>query len=370
MMHHKTDTLVLSSQDVQRVVSQIGLNSIMDELIDQLEMGIRAFDPSWTEIPARSGFSYERPHSGLVEWMPLYTRGGHVMLKIVGYHPRNPRRFSLPSILSTISAYDSETGHLSVVMDGVLLTALRTGAASAVASRVLASPESSILGLLGCGAQAVTQLHGLSRVFELRKVLIYDIDPDAVDSFQERTKMLGLEIEFISAGVEEVVENADILCTATSIDIGTGPLFDGIETKEHLHINAVGSDFPGKIEVPKDFLKQSFVCPDFYDQAVKEGECQQLDPNEIGAGLLEVVRDPSAFLHIRNQRSVFDSTGWALEDRIGLELFLGHAMEMELGRMIPIETISNYSKSPLDFLSDESENSSENPKPEFLIAAS
>ena len=81
------------------------------------------------KIPARSGFNYNVPQLGLIEWMPLYQVGSKVTIKIVGYHPKNPKIFGLPTILSSISQYDTITGHLLGLADGVLLTALRTGAA-------------------------------------------------------------------------------------------------------------------------------------------------------------------------------------------------------------------------------------------------
>ena len=88
-------------------------------------------------------------------------------------------RGSLPTIIATIGAYDAVTGHMLALTDGTFATALRTGAASGVASRVLARPESSVLGLIGCGAQAITQLHGMLRSFDIRQVLYHDVDSGA-----------------------------------------------------------------------------------------------------------------------------------------------------------------------------------------------
>lgn len=354
----KTDnnaTLVLSSQDAQKIVAHFGLNEIMDSLIARLISTFRNFSPKQTDIPARAGFHYEKPSAGLVEWMPLHSLGQEVMIKMVGYHPTNPNGHKLPTILSTVSCYDTQTGHLSGLMDGVLLTAFRTGAASAVASRYLAHADSKVLGLIGCGAQSITQLHAISRVFGLEKVLVYDKDERAVSSFAERCAVLDLNLAVEPTDMEKVVIGSDILVTATSIDVGAGPLFDGLETKPHLHINAVGSDFPGKVEVPLSFLKNSFVCPDFLDQALIEGECQQLDKKDIDAGIVEVVRDPAAFSFVKKQRSVFDSTGWALEDYVAMELFMEHARELGLGQFIEIEHIPEDVKNPYDFMGQFSE---------------
>lgn len=117
-------------------------------------------------------------------------KGEKFFIKVVGYHPSNPSKFNLPTIISTISEYDTNSGHLCAVIDGVLATAIRTGAASAVASKLMAHPESSTLGLIGCGTQAVTQLQALSLCFKIERVLIYDIDPNALSSFEKRCSAL------------------------------------------------------------------------------------------------------------------------------------------------------------------------------------
>lgn len=346
----KTKTTILSSHDVNSIVSAYGLDRLMDTLIERTYKSIKDYNPEQTEIPIRSGFNYNTDLPGLVEWMPVHEKGKEVVIKVVGYHPRNPKAFQLPTILSSISSYDTNTGHLKGLADGVLLTALRTGAASAVATKLLAKEDSSVLGLIGCGAQSVTQLHALSRIFSIKKVLIFDIDSEALNSFHERISMLDLDIEIIKASIENILKESDIVCTETSIDVGSGPLFKNLETSPHLHINAVGSDFPGKIEVPIDFLRESLVCPDFLEQAKIEGECQQLLDSEIGPSLSELVKQSENFNYAKSQKTVFDSTGWALEDQIVMDLFLDLASEYNIGHEIAIENISKDAKNPYNFM--------------------
>ncbi len=350
MLRKKQKTLILTGDDVISIVEKFGLNQLMDSLIDRLTSTIENFDTSKTEIPIRSGFSYKSENPGLVEWMPVHQKGKEVVIKIVGYHPKNPENFNLPTILSSISSYDTNTGHLKGIADGVLLTALRTGAASAVASNCLAKPDSSILGLIGCGAQAVTQLHALSRVFELSKVMIYDIDQSTMNSYAERISMLDLEIAIEFSTIEEIIEKSDIVCTETSIEVSTGPLFEHNTNKPHLHINAIGSDFPGKTELPLAILRNSFVCPDFLEQAKIEGECQQLNDSEIGSDLVEVVKKSDIFKNLQSEMSVFDSTGWALEDQVVMDLFLDIACEHGIGLEIAIENVTEDAKNPYHFL--------------------
>ncbi len=343
-------TLVLEGQDVQAIVQHVGLNALMDELIRRLNLAVKEFDPGRTIVPVRSGFNYQEPHEGLLEWMPLLQVGNRSIIKIVGYHPRNPESYALPTILSTVSAYDTKSGHLEAMVDGVLLTALRTGAASAVASRYLANPESSTLGIIGCGAQAVTQLHALSRVFPIKKVIVYDISEDAMASFEARISILELDIPVELADPIKVVEAADILVTATTVEVGGRPLFGIPTTKPHLHINAVGSDFPGKVELPLELLKKSTVCPDFPEQAKKEGECQSLEDHEIGPDWITVIQNPANYHHLKSSLTVFDSTGWPPEDLVLFDLFLEYAKELGLGSAIDLELIATDAKNPYDFL--------------------
>ena len=350
MLEKKERTLVLSSDDVVEIVSKFGIDKLMDELIERLQKAVFEYDSKRIDIPIRSGFNYKAAHTGLIEWMPVHKKGEEVIIKVVGYHPGNPNNFSLPTILSSISSYDTRTGHLLGIADGVLLTALRTGAASAVASRFLAHPESSVLGLIGCGAQSITQLHGLSRLFDIKKIMICDIDPMVVNSFYDRVSVLNLNTEIVTASAEEIIESSDILCTQTSIEVGEGPLFDHFQAKPYLHVNAVGSDFPGKIELPLSLLHESLVCPDFLQQAKIEGECQKLEADEIGPDWVKLIQNYDQYENDKYRLTVFDSTGWALEDQVVLDLFLDLAKEFRIGLEVPIENISEDAKNPYHFL--------------------
>ena len=143
------NTELFTQQDLAHIVSQVGLDRIMDDTIEALSAALRDFDPRSHITPVRDGFSYQEPEVGLLEWMPAMKSGEAITIKMVGYHPANPLRRGMPTILSTVLCFDINSGHLRAVFDGNFLTAIRTGAASAVASRVLARPDSSILGLIG-----------------------------------------------------------------------------------------------------------------------------------------------------------------------------------------------------------------------------
>jgi len=277
---------------------------------------LQSYHPDEVKIPMRSGFNYEKPVTGLIEWMPLYHKGNDVVIKVVGYHPDNPSKRNLPTIISSISAYCTKTGHLKGIIDGVLPTAL----------------------------------HALSRVFDFEKILIFDTDKFAINSFTERTSSLQLNAPIEMSNITKIIEQSDVVCTATSIGVGEGPLFNGTISQPHLHINAVGADFPGKVEIPLSFLQESFVCPDFKLQALVEGECQRLDEKYIGPDWVQVIQNQQDYTKYQNKKTVFDSTGWALEDWVVTDLFMEYAVELGLGTEVELESISEDAKSPYEFV--------------------
>ncbi len=345
------ETNILTASDIHKIVRRVGLNQLMQEMIGRLTTALQSFDFETIVIPERTGFTYALPQPGLIEWMPVMHSGQQATIKIVGYHPTNPQLHDLPTIISTVSAYDTTTGHLLGLADATFLTALRTGAASAVASQVLAAPDSSVIGLIGAGAQALTQLHALNQIFEVDRVLVYDIDSNVSRGFLDRAAFMNLEIVPIGAeNLPQLVQTADIICTATSVAIGAGPVFADTDVQPWLHINAVGSDFPGKFEVPVSLLRRSLVCPDFREQAIKEGECQQLAVDEVGPTLVELVSHPAQFKQAQQSVSVFDSTGWALEDQIAMQLMLEYADDFGLGTSLKLECIDGDVRNPYEFM--------------------
>lgn len=331
------ETLVLGQSDIHRIVRLAGRDRIMDEMVERLHAAFVAAAEGRTSTPARQGFLTGRHRTGVLEWMPHHDPGTAVTIKTVSYAPENPGLFGLPTILGSIARFDDETGHMLALSDGVLPTAIRTGAASAVATRLLAHPESRVVGLIGAGAQAVTQLHGLSRVLPVEEVLVHDISAGHAASFRQRAEFLGLDVRVVS--LEEVETRADVICTATSVDVGCGPVLTGKGLKPHVHINAVGADLPGKIEIPLAVLKDAFVCTDHLEQAQREGECQQLALEDIGGTLPELCSDPSTAVSARTSRSVFDSTGFALEDHVAFDVFYEFAQHFGVGQRIHLESV-------------------------------
>ncbi|MEM9514462.1 MAG: ornithine cyclodeaminase family protein [Actinomycetota bacterium] len=332
------DTLVLGAADVAAIVDQVGRDELIDLMIARLRARCAEHSAGTTEVRARDGFRYDKPDLGLVEWMPTHEAGGPVVVKMVGYHPANPVQRDLPSVIATSSMWDTDTGHLVALADATLLTALRTGAASALATDVLANDGPITLGIVGLGAQAVTQLHAISRVRSIERVIALDTDLDVAASFPQRVAFCGVPVEVAEPErADTIAAEVDVLCTCTSVDLDAGPVIGDTTPRPGLHVNAVGADFPGKLELPGALLSDAFVVPDIVDQCVLEGECQQVPRERIGPPLAEIVRDQPEHRSRRNDVTVFDSTGWAVEDDVALRLLVECAQERGIGRRIPIE---------------------------------
>lgn len=348
-------TRLIETSDLAQVVSEIGIDALLDRLIDTLATGFASLQPGQAPAPPRTGLHYQQPDLGLLEWMPALS-ASEASLKMVGYHPTNPAQRGLPSILSSICLFETDSGHLKGIMDGTFLTALRTGAMSALATRLLAAPrQSAVLGIIGCGSQAVTQAHALSRIAPIGRILACDINPKVALSFAARLSFLDISVQIVPhEKMDTLPPQADILCTCTSEAPGRGPLFADFQDRSGLHINAVGSDFPQKFELPLALLKRAKVVPDFREQARAEGECQQLEESDIGPDLATLLRQPSLCEPWREQLTVFDSTGHAYADFLAAKLLFSCAESMNLGREIEVESVPSDPLNPYCFLQHKS----------------
>ncbi|MFZ9017897.1 MAG: hypothetical protein ACO23O_12995, partial [Ilumatobacteraceae bacterium] len=185
-------------------------------------------------------------------------------------------------------------------------------------------------------AQAVTQAHAISRIRSIERILAFDVDDDVATSFADRVRFLGVDVELLDRA-DAVLGVVDVLCTCTSVDIGAGPVVSDDRHRSGLHVNAVGADFPGKTELPRTMLERAFVVPDVTSQCRAEGECQQLDTELIGPELAELVRSPELAAPHRRRLSVYDSTGWAVQDAVALELAVELAERLGIGEPMQLE---------------------------------
>lgn len=203
------DLLYLSTEDVQRV----GLPIV--DVIDAVEAAFAEKAKGGAEMPPKPGI--HPMQDAFIHAMPAYLRSMKVAgMKWVSGFPENKGR-GLPYISGLIVLNDHETGLPTCVMDASWVTAKRTAAATAVAAKHLASPDSAVFGMMGCGVQGRTNLEANDAMFGLERVLAYDIDKEVATKYASDMKMAyGLEVK-VAAGPKEVVEGSDIIVTAGPI---------------------------------------------------------------------------------------------------------------------------------------------------------
>jgi len=254
--------------------------------------------------------------------MPAFLKHpGTCGLKWVNVHPHN-RRLGLPTVMAVLLINDPKTGFPLAVMDGLWLTKVRTAAAAAVAARALARPESRIVGLVGCGAQADAQLEALALSFRLRRVKVWGAAKGEAQRFCRRMRAHFPRIDFEPCNtIAACAGRVDILVTLTP---SRKPLVRRVAPGTH--INAIGADAPGKQELHPDLLKDAVVIVDEREQAIHGGELNvpvtrgQYDPRRIRGTIGEVLVGKRKGRMHPTQITLFDSTGIAIHD-----VALGHA---------------------------------------------
>ncbi len=226
------------------------------------------------------------------------------------------------------------------ILAATYLTALRTGAASAVATRYLVRDDAMTVGLIGAGVQARFQLEGMAEVMHrISRVLVWAPGFDR----QRRDRLVReLRMEFPAVevrGVEEVAQaaSAEVICTTTPSTI---PLVPDEALSPGTHINAVGADGPGKQELDPSTLRRARVVVDEWVQAVHGGEVNvplargEITEAGIAGSLSEVLAGAIPGRTSDEEITVFDSTGLALEDIAVASLAYQRAREKEIGRYV------------------------------------
>jgi ornithine cyclodeaminase/alanine dehydrogenase-like protein (mu-crystallin family) len=188
----------------------------MADIIEAVEAGFREKGEGRTEMPPKPGI---HPGGGdnFIHAMPAYIpRLGSAGVKWVAGYPGNQAR-GLPYITGLLILNDPETGLPLSVMDCAWITAKRTGAATAVAARYLARPDSATLGVLGCGVQGRNNAEALKVLFPLKRLLAYDAFPESAKRFaREMAEQLGVEATAVSEP-RQAVAGCDVVVTAGPI---------------------------------------------------------------------------------------------------------------------------------------------------------
>ncbi len=319
--------LYLSQSDVEAV------GVTMAQVIEALETAFREKGEGRVEMPPKPGI---HPGGGdnFIHAMPAYIPAlRSAGIKWVGGFPENPKR-GLPYITGLLILNDVETGLPLAVMDCVWITGKRTGAATAIAAKYLARPESSVVGVLGCGVQGRTNVEALNVLFPLERVMAYDVNPQAAQRYADDIRrQLGLQVTIVDTP-RQAVSGCDMVVTA-------GPILK----KPHATIKAGWLDegaFASLVDFdsywhPAAMQEADKFCTDDvaqlrYYQSV--GYFQGIPP--VYADLGELVTGQKPGRESPTERTMTANLGLALDDMAVAPLIYRQAVEKGIGTWLPL----------------------------------
>ena len=319
--------LYISQEDV------VSVGLTMTEIIETLEVAFREKGRGNTEMPPKPGI-HPGGEDNFIHAMPAYIPALNAAgVKWVSGFPGNQKK-GLPYIAGLLILNDPETGIPISVMDCVWITAVRTGAATALSARHLARPESSVVGVLGCGVQGRTNLEALNTLFPLKRVMAYDVNTEAVRGYADEIGSR-LNLEVIPVGIpREAVTGCDIVVTAGPIlksphaTIQTGWLDEGafaslVDFDSYWH--------PDAMQAAAKFCTDDTPQLRQYQQM---GYFQNIP--EIHADLGELVTGQKPGRETSAERTLTANLGLAIDDMAVAPIIFRKAVEKELGTWLPL----------------------------------
>lgn len=312
-------TLVLTKEEVRSVLT-------MEAAVAAVERVFAAHGRGETVMPTKVYLPLPK-YAGDFRAMPAYFEGS-AGVKWVNAHPENPVRHGLPAVLAMYILSDPATAAPLAVMDGTLLTAFRTGAAAAVATRHLGPSGPKTIGFIGCGVQSRMLLAAHRVVCGAFEAVGADLSSEAAERF---AKEAGGRV-----GTLADAAGCDVICTMTP---SRGPIVAREWVRPGAHLNAMGADAPGKQELDPRILLEAKVVLDDLEQACESGEVNvPLHDGRYRRGLIhgtlgEVVAGLKKG-RVGNETTVFDSTGLAVQDVAVARVVYDEARRRSLGREI------------------------------------
>ncbi len=304
-----SDTLLLKRSEV---ASLLGIGECMDAVEHAFKMRAmgEAAAPGILGIHASDGGFHIK--AGI-----LHLQRPYFVAKINANYPMNPKRHGLPTIQGVIAVSDASNGRLLALMDSTEITTIRTGAATGVAAKYLARPDSKTATIVGCGNQGKISLHALMNIFKLEKIYVYDIDPSVANRFiKELSKEFSISIEGV-AQIDLAMRETDICVTCTP----SKKYFLRQEiVKPGTFVAAIGSDNEDKQELDPRLLASNKVVVDLLEQASKIGELHHaidsgiMSRDQVYAELGDIIAGKKKGRVSSDEIIIFDSTGTALQD--------------------------------------------------------
>jgi ornithine cyclodeaminase/alanine dehydrogenase-like protein (mu-crystallin family) len=286
-----TDIVVLDEPAVQQRLHYQDLIPAIAQALAALSSG-KVVQPVRTVLPVA-------PHQGFFAVMPAYADGGALGAKLVTFYPKN---VGIHTHHALIVMFRAETGEPLAVLDGRLITEMRTAAASAVATERLARADASVLAILGSGVQAKSHLAALRHVRSFKEVRVWS--PRNAAAFAQRHGVKA------AATAADAVRGADVVVVAAN---ATTPVLQGRWLAPGTHVNAIGATRPEWRELDDDLVKTARIFVDSREAALRESGdviAAQSEVTEIGA----VVAGTSPGRRSAQEITLFKSVGVAVED--------------------------------------------------------
>ncbi len=315
---HTTRPPAIRSQlRATRLLSQADVDALIDmrAAMRVIEHAFRAQGQGQISMPPKVYLTL--PDGGDFRAMPAAMSHPPASgIKWVNVHPNN-RAKGLPTVMALAILNDPSTGFPLAVIDGVSITRLRTGAAAGVAARALARRDSRTAALVGCGAQAFTQLEALAHAFRLRRVAVWGAASGEAARFARAAGRVARCPIVPAPDIKTCVADADLIVTITP---SRAPLVMRPWVKPGAHVNAVGADAPGKQELDPALLRDATIVVDEREQAIHGGELNVpisrglFSPDAIHGTLADVLLRRVRGRTRDDEITVFDSTGIAVHD--------------------------------------------------------
>ncbi|MFK8054143.1 MAG: ornithine cyclodeaminase [Woeseiaceae bacterium] len=315
--------LLLEKEDVRELVSRIGLDNLIEDVIRCL----REDYGRWDDFDKSPRVANHYPH-GVIELMPVSDKDAYSFKYVTG-HPQNPAEGKL-----TVAAFgalaEARNGYPLMVSEMTLLTAIRTAATSVFAAQLLANQDVKTMALIGTGCQAEFQSYGFYHSFGITEIRYYDVDKAAMQKYADNMK--GHPLKLVACdSVDEACEGAGIISTVTA-DKANRTVVSRKQLVPGVHFNGVGGDCPGKTELAPDMLADLKIAVEYEPQSRIEGEIQALPEDSPVTEIWEILSGSATVRTDPSDMTLFDSVGFALEDYSVLRCVYEHCKRLGLGR--------------------------------------
>ena len=295
----------------------------MDEAIIAMGQAFSDFSNGEFILPDRISMEIDNKNATVL-FMPAYrTKGKYFTTKVVTFFKNtNVNRSSI--ISSSVSVFDSSSGDMVAIMDGESTTSLRTGAASGLATKLLAKKDATVAAIFGTGVQAYTQVEAIISSRPINKIFVFGRNLDSIKKFSSHiSEIYSLSVR---SGTLKDLNSVDIICTATP---SNKSLFEHKYLKTGVHINAIGSFKPFMREIPNDTITEAKVVVDSLTACKKEAGDLILASKETNWSFDDIVSEIGQIANgdtsVRtndNDITIFKSVGLGFQDLVIAESVL------------------------------------------------